>query len=105
MKHRREAGGSPEPVEFVEFVLDEHEAVPPRLAARTVEEVLAEVARELSVPEKEIFGVSRARRICVARQEFYRRAYRETSATMADLARVTGRTQPAVWQAIQESGQ
>jgi REP element-mobilizing transposase RayT len=84
---------------FVESLLEEGER---RQAAplTTKEAVLAEVATKHGVAASEIRGLSRQRAVVAARQEFYRRAYRETRSTMAELARYTGRTQPAVWQVL-----
>ena len=89
---------------FVESLLEEEERSRPA-ASRTVQAVLAEVAAEYDVPPGDILSLSRQRSVAAARQEFYRRAYRETRATMADLARYTGRTQPAVWQVLRSSAQ
>ncbi len=86
---------------FVESLWEEEEKAAQRDAPqRTVEDVLDEVAEVHGVSSAEILGLSRQRTVSAARQAFYRRAYGETSATMADLARLTGRTQPAVWQAL-----
>ena len=84
---------------FVESLLEEEERIG-ESANKTIEGVLAEVAETYGVPAREILGLSRQRVVSAARQAFYHRAYQETPATMADLARYTGRTQPAVWQAV-----
>ena len=88
--------------DFVESLLEEQDRTAPVAELRTVEDVLAEVASEFGVPEEEILGLSRERAVSKARKVFYRRAYHETRETMAGLARLTGRTQPAVWQAVRK---
>lgn len=86
--------------EFVEALLDEAE--PDRCVPhKTVEEVLAEVSRAHGVGQKEILGPSRERRVTRARGQFYLAAQRDSGQNLADLARFTGRTQPAVWQVVQ----
>ncbi len=65
-----------------------------------VEEVLDEVAAEYAVEPEAILSQSRSREVARARRAFCRRAYEQTGATMAELARLTGRSQPAVWQMV-----
>lgn len=86
--------------EFVEELLGEDEPAL-RAPARMPEDVLAEVSRDLGVTANEILGPSRERRTSRARTEFYVRAQAQAGLTLADLARMTGRSQPAVWQAVQ----
>ncbi|MDW7709361.1 MAG: hypothetical protein SCH98_02710, partial [Deferrisomatales bacterium] len=85
---------------FVEELLAEEDAAAPS-SLRPVEEVLAEVGRAHGVDPGEIVGPSRERRLTRARAAFYLRAAAEAGQTLADLARLTGRTEPAVWQAVQ----
>ena len=85
---------------FVERVLAAaEEELRPR-TLRTVDEILEDVAGQFGVSPEAITGPSRARTVARARQEFYRRAYRETGATLEELGRRTGRTQAAVWLAV-----
>ena len=88
--------------DFVESVLRRADADrPARL--RNVSEVLAEVSREWGITEEEILGPTRQRRVSGARREFYRRAHEQTGETMAELGRLTGRTQASVWEAIRKA--
>jgi hypothetical protein len=81
--------------EFVEGLLAEEQTVR-GAAARTPEEVLAEVSRTHGVTPEQNVGPSRERPIARARAAFYVRAQEEAAQTLADLARMTGRSQPAV---------
>ncbi|MBI5443028.1 MAG: transposase [Deltaproteobacteria bacterium] len=85
---------------FVEALLAEDRSAP-CVAAKTVDEVLTEVSRAWKVSTSEILGPSRERRISRARAQFYVRAQNEAGQNLADLARMTGRTEPAVWQVVQ----
>jgi putative transposase len=85
---------------FVEKLL--HDECCARLAPmKTPEQVLAEVSRAGGVTAAEVLGPSRERRVSRVRAEFYVRAQAEAGQNLADLARMTGRTEPAVWQAVQ----
>jgi REP element-mobilizing transposase RayT len=86
--------------EFVRSLLADEEAGPVT-ATRTIKEVLGEVGRAHAVGGDEILGASRERRVTRARVEFYVRAMAEAGQSLAALGRLTGRTQPAVWQAVQ----
>jgi putative transposase len=87
--------------EFVEDLLADNKAGC-TVALRSLDEVLAEVSGEWQVEADQILGPSRQRRISKARREFYVRAYEQAGRSMAELARLTGRTQPSVWEAIRQ---
>ena len=88
--------------DFVESVLGMCEPV---VTSETVSvaEILAEVAGRTGVNAEEIIGPSRARVISRARREFYLSAHERTGATLAALAKMTGRTHVAVALAIEEA--
>lgn len=83
--------------EFVDYVLKAKNAEPvmPR-----VDVILEEVCASSGIPAQRILGQSRARNVCKARVEFFRRAQNEAGATVTDLGRMTGRSHVAVLRAI-----
>jgi putative transposase len=86
--------------DFVEKVLRRHEA--PDVARKaTVEEVLGKVSEETGIGCDVILGPSRNRIVSAGRRLFFLRAHEETGATVASLARLTGRSHVAVRQAIE----
>ncbi|HSH70545.1 MAG TPA: hypothetical protein VK997_11545, partial [Deferrisomatales bacterium] len=87
---------------FVEQVLD-HDDTSGFRPVRTADEVLRETSRTWQVGADEILGPSRQRRVTRARGAFFLCAHRETGLPITDLARLTGRTVPAVWQAVQRA--
>lgn len=88
--------------DFVESVLGMCEPV---VASETVSvaEILAEVADRTGVSSEAIIGPSRERVLSRARREFYLFAHERTGATLAALAKMTGRTHVAVGLAIEEA--
>ena len=87
---------------FVEQLLDEDDAARFR-PVHTVDEVLRETSRTWQVDADELIGPSRERRVTRARRAFYLCAQRDAGVTITELARLTGRTVPAVWQAVQRA--
>ncbi|MDF1552016.1 MAG: transposase [Deferrisomatales bacterium] len=87
---------------FVEQLLDEDDTERLR-PALTADEVLRETSRTWQVGADEILGPSRQRRVTRARGAFFLCAHRDAGLTITNLARWTGRTAPAVWQAVQRA--
>ncbi len=88
---------------FVEEVWRAQEVEPEPGPERSWTEVLAEVARAREVEESLILGASRERRVARARREFLLRAFEEAGMSVAELARLTGRTHGAVHRAVDKA--
>jgi REP element-mobilizing transposase RayT len=86
--------------EFVDYVLKAKNAEPVMLR---VDEILDEVCAVSGIPAQRILGQSRARNVCKARVEFYRRAQDEAGVTVTDLGRMTGRSHVAVLRGLERA--
>lgn len=87
---------------FVETVLRESGSM---FARRTlaIDDVLEEIAAKSGVSKEQILGESRARDISRARRQFFLIASERVGATLAMLARMTGRSHVAVAMAIEQA--
>lgn len=83
--------------EFVEFVLKANCAARP---SAMIDEILQDVSASSGISAKAILGQSRARVVCQARVEFFRRAQEEAGASVTELGRMTGRSHVAVLRAL-----
>ncbi len=88
--------------DFVESILGQCEPEEPS-SSISIDEVLSEVSVRTGVGSEEIIGASRSHIIAKARREFYLCAHEKTGATLAALAKMTGRTHVAVFLAIEEA--
>jgi REP element-mobilizing transposase RayT len=87
---------------FVEAVWKAEGVVSPG-QDRPMEAILDEVSAKWGMPAERILGASRERHVARVRREFLLRACEETGTSMAQLARLCGRSHVAVRQAIDKA--
>lgn len=87
---------------FVEALLDKEETSEPCITA-TIDSILSKISNRFGITQEQILGKSREHAISRARRAFFLLANEQGGQSMAALARLTSRSQPAVWQAIQQA--
>lgn len=87
---------------FVETVLRDSATMLTRITP-TIGDVLEEIAAKSGISKEQILGASRARDISRVRRQFFLTASERVGATMAMLARMTGRSHVTVSMAIEQA--